>query len=222
MSNNSVPIFGTFPGYIEGSAASGITVNLIYDYMCSDCLAENPVIEELMKAEFQDGTVSDYIQFTYTSFPLPYHVHAYQVNQLVPFFMDLCIESASTCFNDSYRDFSFANQSTILGMKDTSQNDFIDWWSGQVASEFNLEKSLVLSAYDYASPYSTDSSQRDFLKFAWARGVTGTPFAFVNQVKLDSVPTDVDGWLNVLNSVYNSQYRPTTHRRISYHNMFLD
>lgn len=213
MSNNSVPIFGTFPGYIEGSAASGITVNLIYDYLCSDCLAENPIIEELMQSAFLDGTVADWVQFTYTSFPLPYHTHAYQVNQLVPFFMDLCIESDSTCFNDSYRDFAFANQSTILGMKDTSQNDFVDWWSEQIATQFNLDKSLVLSAYDYSSPYATDSSQRDFLKFAWARGVTGTPFAFVNSVKLDSVPTDVDSWLDLLNQVYASQYRTSASAR---------
>ena len=33
--------------------------------------------------------------------------------------------------------------------------------------------------------------------------------AFVNGIKLDSVPTTVDGWLDILNSVYNSQYENT-------------
>ena len=212
--NNSVPIFGTFPGYLEGTPATGITVNLIYDYLCPDSRNQNSIIEELMTTEFLDGTVQDYIQFTYTTFPLPYHIHAYQVNQLVPFFMDLCIESNASCFNDTYRDFAFAQQDTILGMKDTSQNDFIDWWSGQVASELNLEKSLVQSAYT-SSEYSTDSSQRDFLKYAWAAGVSGTASAFVNSVKLDSPPTSVDAWISLLNSVYASQYK-YVHKRSSF------
>ena len=47
---------------------------------------------------------------------------------------------------------------------------------------------------------------RTLWKYATAKGVNGTPTAFVNGVKLDSVPMTVDGWLDVLNDVYNSQY----------------
>ena len=36
--------------------------------------------------------------------------------------------------------------------------------------------------------------------------MNGTPTAFVNGVKLDSCPTTVDGWLDFLDSTYNSQY----------------
>ena len=86
-----------------------------------------------------------------------------------------------------------------------SQDDFKTWWAGEVAKKFNLDESDVASNYG-EDPYNTDANQRAFLKYAWAKGVNATPTAFVNGVKLDSVPMTVDGWLRILNSVYNSQY----------------
>ena len=35
---------------------------------------------------------------------------------------------------------------------------------------------------------------------------SGTPTAFINGVKLDSNPSTVDGWMEILNSLYNSQW----------------
>ena len=47
---------------------------------------------------------------------------------------------------------------------------------------------------------------RTLWKYGTAKGVNGTPAAFVNGVKLDNVPMTVDGWLKILNSVHNSQF----------------
>ena len=44
-----------------------------------------------------------------------------------------------------------------------------------------------------------------FLKYAWSKGVFGTPTAFVNGVMLDTVPMTVDGWIELLDEVYGSQ-----------------
>ena len=43
-------------------------------------------------------------------------------------------------------------------------------------------------------------------KYGTAKGVNGTPTAYVNGTKLDSVPTTVDDWMELLNDTYNSQY----------------
>ena len=124
-SANSRPIYGTYPGYLEGSDNKQITIELFMDYLCSACYNENPIIEQVMQQEWLGGTVADQVYLAITPFPLPYHVHSYPVAQLVPYFMDLCVEtSGSQCFSKQYKDFSFAKQSTILGMKDTSWNDF--------------------------------------------------------------------------------------------------
>ena len=203
--SNSRPIYGTYPGWIEGQDSLGIQIELFEDYLCSDCLAFNPVMEELLQTEWNGKTVGEQVGVGLTPFPLPYHVHSYQVAQLVPYFMDLCVESANaTCLSNEYKDFAFTKQGTILSMKDTSQNDFIDWWSEQVATQFGMETSQIQDAYT-SRQYDTDGSTRVFLKYAWSKGVFGTPTAFVNGVMLDTVPMTVDGWIELLDEVYGSQ-----------------
>ena len=126
--NNSTPIFGKYPGWVEGSGKAGIQVELYEDYLCSDCLAFNPVWESVLATEWLDGTVKDQITVGVTPVPLGYHDHSYQVAQLVPYFMQLCDEGKG-CYSNEYKDFSFENQSDILGMTNVSKDDFTAWWS---------------------------------------------------------------------------------------------
>ena len=83
----------------------------------------------LMEHKWLGSTVKDQIYVRYTPFPLPYHTHSYQVNQLVPYFMDLCIADSTKCLSNDYRDFCYNQLSTVLSMKDTSKYDFITYWS---------------------------------------------------------------------------------------------
>ena len=170
-----------------------------------DGFVADPVFEELLATEWLDGTVADMVGVGLTPMPWPWHLHSYQVNQLVPYFMDLC-DAGITCLSNEYKDFAYEQQATILGMTDTSQNDFTAWWAQQVATKFNLEESDVASCYSGSDPYGTDGDLRTLWKYGTAKGVNGTPTAFVNGVKLDSCPMTVDDWLDVLNDVYNSQY----------------
>jgi len=57
--NNSVPIYGTYPGYSVGKGATGIEVELFFDYLCSACQSENPIMEEVLQQEWLGGTVED-------------------------------------------------------------------------------------------------------------------------------------------------------------------
>ena len=105
-SGNSTPIYGTYPGWLEGSNSKNIQIELFEDYLCSDCKALNPVFEEFLDTAFLDGTVRDAVTVGLTPFPLPYHVHTYQVNQLVSYFMDLCV-SGKGCYSNEYKDFAY-------------------------------------------------------------------------------------------------------------------
>ena len=58
-SANSTPIFGTYPGWLEGTDKVGIQIELFEDYLCSDCKAFNPVFEEVLDTPWLDGTVRD-------------------------------------------------------------------------------------------------------------------------------------------------------------------
>lgn len=107
-SANSTPIFGTYPGWLEGDDKVGIQIELFEDYLCSDCLDLNPVFEQLLDTTWLDGTVRDQIGVGITPLPLGYHVHSYQVAQLVPYFMDLCAAGRG-CFSNEYKDFAFKN-----------------------------------------------------------------------------------------------------------------
>lgn len=204
-SANNTPIYGTYPGYTVGEGRTGISIEVFFDYLCSACQSENPVIEQLLKEEWLDGTVADQITVSYTPFPLPYHTHSYQVNQLVPYFMDLCEADSTQCFNNSYRDYSYEMLSTVLSMKDTSKDDFIPWWSEQVATVFGLDAADIEASYT-SEIYNTDMSLRAMWKYAAAKGVHATPTAFVNGAYLDNVPFKVNGWMKLLNSIYDSQY----------------
>ena len=193
---NSTPIYGTYPGYSVGKGAVGIEIELFFDYLCSACQSENPIIESLLQEEWLDGTVEDQITVRYTPFPLPYHTHSYQVNQLVPYFMDMCIADSTKCYSNEYRDFCYDQLSTVLSMKDTSQEDFITYWSEQVATEFGLDASAIEASYANGQ---TDTDLRAMWKYAAGKGVFGTPTAFVNGAFLDSVPFTVRGWMRLLN-----------------------
>ena len=56
---NSTPIYGYYPGYTVGKGKTGIVIELFFDYLCSACQSENPVIEKLLQHEWLGGTVED-------------------------------------------------------------------------------------------------------------------------------------------------------------------
>lgn len=97
----------------------------------------------------------------------------------------------------------------MLSEVDVSQDDFIVQWTTQVAAEFDLDQATLASLYTYNdySVYETSSNTRAMWKYAANKGVSGTPTAFINGVRLDSEPRNVKGWISELQSVYDSQYK---------------
>ena len=77
---NSIPISGSYPGWVEGANALGIEVEVFYDLLCSDSKAANPTVEQMLETQWLDGKVIDQISIAYTPFPLPFHNHTWQGN----------------------------------------------------------------------------------------------------------------------------------------------
>ena len=57
--SNNVPIFGSYPGYIEGGNKTGIDLELYFDILCGDCKREMPTIEAFLASPWLDSTVQD-------------------------------------------------------------------------------------------------------------------------------------------------------------------
>ena len=153
--------------------------------------------------------------FKFTPFPLPYHIFAFQVAQIVPYLMDLCETDSTQCLMDDYRNYCYANYSSVLSQTNMSLDDFVPWWTAQVAEALNLDQATLESLYGDDDVYNTNQSVRDFWKFGTSNGVFGTPTGFANGVQLDSLPSTVDDWMDMLNSIYNSQYHPAATTRLS-------
>ena len=95
-------------------------------------------------------------------------------------------------------------------MNNVSQDDFQTYWAAKVAKQFMLPPAEVASIYTTTDKYNSNHKVREMWKYGCSKGVTGTPAAFVNGVKLDNVPTDVTAWTGLLNDILASQYTPIT------------
>jgi len=206
-SANSVPIYGYYPGFVQGGNKLEISIEMFYDSICTDSAAQNQVMNDLMGTMWHGSPVFDQVSLKITYFALPYHYHSYQVTELFPYFMDLCVTSPNTCLFNAYKDYCFDNALSVLALTNMGRNDFITYWTTQVANEFGLDQATLESVYFTSSPYDVDGSSRDFFKYASSNGVFGTPTAFVNGVMLDSVPRTVNMWLLTLEQVYQSQFK---------------
>ena len=198
--SNNVPVYGTYPGWGVGSGRTGISVEIYLDLLCSDSQANNPIWEELLATPWLDGTVQDQVFWHYTNVPLPYHVHAFQVGQVVPYLQYLCAVDANQCGAlDQYKDFCYEQLDTVLSWTDVSQDDFIAQWSQMVAEELSIDEQTILGLYDRDTDiYNTNMNVRAMWKYATSKGVSGTPTAYINGVRLDSLPSSVNQWLNYL------------------------
>merc|ERR1719273_1709141 len=108
---------------------------------------------------------------------------------------------------DKYMAYSFDQQTTVLGEVSISKDAFIKQWTAQVADAFDLKQEDLELCYDRSNDkHNTEGKLREMWKYATSNTVHGTPTALINGVKLDSNPSTVDGWLEVLNSVHNEQW----------------
>jgi len=206
-SANNIPIYGYYPGFVQGGNNLNISIEMFYDSICTDSKAQNEVMNKLLTTNWHGAPVFDQISLKITYFCLPYHYHSYQVTELFPYFMDQCVTNPSGCLFNQYKDFCFDQALNVLSLTNMGRNDFIQYWTTTVANEFGLDQQELYNLYFTGTAYDVDGSSRDFYKYASSNGVSGTPTAFVNGVMLDSMPGTVNAWLMTLEKVYQSQYK---------------
>lgn len=153
-----------------------------------------------------DGEVIDQIQVLYSPIVLPYHIHSWEVAQLVPYFNDLCVIDESNCgLTNEYKDYCLENYSSVLSM-DISRDDFVVAWAQEIGQEFGISSYALEELYGPNDDHSTWNRTRMMWKYSTSKGVNWTPSVFINGVKLDKNPNSVDSWINHLQQVYDSQY----------------
>ena len=157
-------------------------------------------------------TVMEAANFKISSFPLDYHLHSWQVAQILPYLLDNCDETKQ-CLMNEYLNLGFAQQDVVLSKTDMSKKAFIPYWSKIVSDSLGLDYNTVLGLYDRDNDvHNTEMKTRDIWKYGSAKGVSGTPTAFINGVKLDSFPSTVEEWMDILGGVYQSQWMATKAR----------
>ena len=82
-------------------------------------------------------------------------------------------------------------------------------WTAAVATNLTLNQTELLLAYNSAKD-TRQSERRTRLMYKWNahHHVSGTPFGFVNGILMDNFPQTASEWMDMLQSVYQSQYRP--------------
>mmetsp|Transcript_40281 Transcript_40281/g.46370 ORF Transcript_40281/g.46370 Transcript_40281/m.46370 type:complete len:122 (+) Transcript_40281:403-768(+) len=104
-------------------------------------------------------------------------------------------------------EFCFEQQPTVLSLTAMSKDDFVVYWSQQVGTQFGIDSSTILAVYDRDSDvHHTEGKTRAIWKYGAAKGVSGTPLAYVNGVQLDAFPTTSTEWVTLLTEVHNSQW----------------
>ena len=110
---------------------------------------------------------------------------------------------------NEYLDYGFAMQDTVLAKSMMGKDEFIPYWSQLVSDKMGLDYDTLMGLYDRPNDaHNSEDGTRAIWKYGAAKGVSGTPTAFINGVKLDSFPASVDDWLDTLKGVYDSQWHP--------------
>ena len=79
-------------------------------------------------------------------------------------------------------------------MTDKSEVEFEAEWAKTVATEFKLDEAEILSLWSDADGktggHMSNWRVREFWKYGASIGISATPMAYVNGVKLDGYPTN--------------------------------
>lgn len=163
------PIPSKAEGLGFGNPHANYTLDVYYDFLCSDSAADYPGLKEFVSEN------SDRLYVKVHIFALPYHLNSFYVAQVGKYIEVNYPEKFQT-----YLEFMFANQKTYLV---EAQNWDLPTIFQTLANDTNkavgidsneVLKALQNSEYNWATRVSW--------KYACSRAVTGTPQYFVNDV----------------------------------------
>ena len=84
-------------------------------------------------------------------------------------------------------------------------------WTKNVAAAFSLNQADLLNVYSPAKDtHDSEWRTRVMYKYNTHHHASGTPFGYVNGILIEEYPATANEWMDMLFSVYNSQYKPKT------------
>ena len=148
----------------------------------------------------------DMIQVKVSNFPLDYHMHSWPVAQVLPYLLDKKSEGSFDLLN-AFMEWAFFEQDKILAQSGMSHDDFVTTMLPEMISGSFDEIPFddIYDLYDRDTDvHNSEMKTRAIWKYGAAKGVSGTPTAFVNGVQLDSFPAGTDKWLAIFNDIYSN------------------
>ena len=135
---NSVPITPTLPGWTLGNPLGSVDVRIWYELLCPDAQITHYQWQQLfeMDSPIPGKKYKEIINMRVIPTVLAFHVHAFQVTQIVPYLDMLCQQAYYQCYHDKYAEFAWDNKNWILAASDMSTDDFVAKWTTMVASKF--------------------------------------------------------------------------------------
>jgi hypothetical protein len=127
---------------------------------------------------------------TYVIYPLPYHHGAWIPTKLTPYLVDTCYSNPSQCKFLDYLHYLFGIQKSILKTTNLSQNDLIKIFTTEISQALDIPLSDISSVYNSTlDTHNSETRSRRMAGYARMKGVSGTPWAYVNGVLLQAFPT---------------------------------
>ena len=209
---NNPPVSGKRPVYTVGTPKQGIDILVVYDLICIDSKEGHPEFQRFLNMTWNvtNTQVKNEIEVSYSYLPLTYHHNVWPVHKLIPYILDNCDHGPHQCIFMDYMEYCFENLDDILNKYQTSMNSFIDQWSTDIASRFDYPVEELLDVFDDdLDTHNSEMRTRYMFKWRTFRTQSGTPFAYVNGVLLEKFPHKAEDWMEMLQTVYNSQYRPS-------------
>ena len=89
---------------------------MFYDLLCPASRAHHMFLLKFLDTEtgiYPNQKYSDVMSVKITPIVLPYHLHSFQVTQIVPYLFDLC-DKEQKCYMDEYAQLCWENLETVV------------------------------------------------------------------------------------------------------------
>jgi hypothetical protein len=90
--------------------------------------------------------------------------------------------------------YHWKNQNMLLDAKDTPYNDLVNYYIDAMHTEFNYSLDDLHAVFSEGDGESSASKAANDYKFGTYNTVSGTATAFINGVKLDTIPSTAQQW----------------------------
>jgi len=196
-----IPIPNRYDGFSQGDPSSPILFEAFFDLLCPDCAAAWPNIKQVLAYYNQPNTPSN-LRFYLHTFPLPYHRNAYFAAQGLHVIGD---QASSSIW--PYVDLMFTNQAQFWNppTADETADEVISDMASLVQKGINFPQNAFISGLNNDS---YDGSTRISWKYGCSRGVSGTPFFFLNGILIQADPTwSLADWRSVIDPLLSADVR---------------